>query len=179
MNIAYIAAPTGPHSKFSAQEGAIVQSFNPVRYYRVREGHFNWRILECSILARRPKKLQYVPAPVTRVFDSFEDAKKAHQPCTRSEPLDPDRIEQLRLDVHIAISKMDFGPKQKGRRTAYIICFLAQELTPAQVVHMMQVVGFTSFTSVGAVMQRRRGLRIKGWEIKFAEKHGITIPDDI
>ena len=185
---------TVPHADFANQIGGLLASFNPVTYYRVKALHED--ILEVSRLARRPKQMKTEAAPIEieNLFATLEELKAAEQENTepttaepkkssrrsKSELLGGERIEAIRLYMNTYLSKLDFGPRRKGERTAAILILLTLGLSPDQVVTMMQALGWRSFTSKGTVMQRRRGLRIRGWEYDFCMKHNIQVnPADI
>ena len=199
-NSSYIIASdlTGPHASFGAQVGGLIQTFSPVTYYRTKSLIDDGTILEVSRLARRPKKAtSTIAAHSGTIFDSILEARD--EIAARTEAVDnPDqdafddmRTSGTRTDdddeedfsgkidhVDRFISKLEFGPGRKGEKTARIIILLTLGLSPKDVLKVLQT-WYPEFSSRGAILQRRRGLRIMGWEAGFCKKHGIMIPTDI
>ena len=175
-----------PDADFANTLGAVLQTANPITYYRVK-AVIDGEVLELSRLARRPKNLRG-----TRVFvhlldlhETVEAARPVKEepppvPTTRTkiEPLSAERLSALRVHVNRFLGHLEFGPAHKGEQTAIIIILLTLGLTPDQVVQAIQSFGFEEFKSKGTVIQRRRGLRIRGWEMNFCRKHGITVDLD-
>lgn len=187
---------TGPHASFGAQVGGLVQTFAPVTYLRTKALHDDGEILEVSRLARRPKKANANIAILDSgaiLFESLRGAgrhlderKKAAQEPTPETKTDEEVSNEEAQDfsgpidhVNRFIDRMEFGPARKGEKTARIIILLTLGLNPKDVVTVMASAWYPGFSSRGTVLQRRRGLRIKGWEADFCTKHGISIPDDI
>ena len=176
-----------PDADFANTVGAVLQSSNPVTYYRVK-AVIDGEVLEISRLARRPKQLKYTPAFIrppdlhetvfaARPVKPQDEPESGETPTkrTKSEPLSDERLDGLRTHINRSVTRMDFGPARKGEKTAAIIILLTLGLTPDQVVQTMQYSGWPLFRSKATIMQRRRGLRIGGWEMDFCGKHGIVV----
>ena len=185
-NQTFIFHPT--FSEFSRQDGSLLRTTNPIRYVRVKAIHDEW-ILEVSVLARKPKQLKYDPEmiPPEAVFDTLEDAHAAKTkwefarpaPVTKSRrisptitDLDTDRIDAINVHVMRSMNVVELGPKRRGEKTLIILLLIQLGLVDTQVVAFMQTY-FNLSTSRGTVAQRRRGLRIKGWEVSTLTRHGL------
>ena len=79
----------------------------------------------------------------------------------------------------MSVASSQFGAKGKGLKTAIILLALRHGLSNAGVVAFMDRLddhwaGHGKWkTSRGVVSQRRRGLRINGWEVDTAVKYHI------
>lgn len=189
----------------ACREGAVLQSQNPQVYYRVKG--VTETTLTVSPLKARPKKLAYTPELITVEDLSAHEADATvrhkmwadNQKPTESAPEEPkrrardtqsddgltmikDRVTQVLTDFR-AISSI-FGPGGKGIKTVLILMLLLKGLSNNGVVRAMEIIdeiwqGEGKWTTKrGVVVQRRRGLRIRGWEVATMRKVGIRVPEN-